>query len=271
MTAFVLQRHIVFSPITKVVLSSWSLWGHNMRWTIIIFFCQTLMAHGSDQYTSLNYPEENDETRSEDFESDRSSTVPQPAQIILQHNTGRYAHQTPFPSWDGPVRPGSPHSLPSCLPSAVYHTLSEEGSFFPSRPHSLPSPESLEYPRSLRSCPPSTDMYHHPSPSYPPCCGQFGPPPHPMIPVHHCSSGHQPLYRPSGALRSKGVVLNIPVMGYSYVSFESPQQKVKKHFHCLIICIYLYLTCSTTPKRFAQFFQTPPLRDANLLWLVDLI
>lgn len=181
----------------------------------------THMAHGSDQYTSLNCPEENDETRSEEFESDvthnRSSTVPQPAQIILQHNTGSYAqpytHQTPFPSWDGPIRADSPHSLPSCLPSAIYHTLSDEGSFFPSRPHSLPSSslESLEYPRSLRSFPPSTNMYHHPSPSYPeaylrpPCCGQFGPPPHPMIPVHHCSSrpGHQPAYRPSGALRSK--------------------------------------------------------------------
>ncbi len=28
--------------------------------------------------------------------------------------------------------------------------------------------------------------------------------------------------------------------------------KVKEHFHCLIICIYFYLTCSTTPKLFAQ-------------------
>ncbi|KAF4107772.1 E3 ubiquitin ligase TRAF3IP2 [Onychostoma macrolepis] len=177
------------------------------------------MAHGSDQYTSLNHPEENDETRSEEFESDVthncSSTAPQAAQIILQHNAGSYAqpyaHQTPFPSWDGPVRADSPHSLPSCLPSAIYHTLSDEGSFFPSRPHSLPSQslESLEYPRSLRSFPPSTNMYHHPSPSYPeahlrpPCCGQFGPPPHPMIPVHHCSSrpGHQPPYRPSGLMQ----------------------------------------------------------------------
>ncbi len=26
----------------------------------------------------------------------------------------------------------------------------------------------------------------------------------------------------------------------------------QKHFHCLIICIYFYLTCATTPKRFAQ-------------------
>ncbi len=40
--------------------------------------------------------------------------------------------------------------------------------------------------------------------------------------------------------------------------FGSPQQQVdmharsKKHFHCLIICIYFYLTCSTTPKRFSS-------------------
>ncbi|KAL0180587.1 hypothetical protein M9458_022993, partial [Cirrhinus mrigala] len=185
------------------------------------------MAHGSNQYTSLNYPEENDETRSEEFESDlhpdvthnHSTTIPQPTQIIHQHNTVSYtqpclsasfAHQTPFPSWDRPVRANSPHSLPSCLPSAIYQTLSEGGSFFPSRPHSLPgscspSLESLDRPRSLRSFPPLENMYHHPSPSYPgnylrpPYCGQYGPPLHHMIPVHHCSSrpGHQPPYRPS--------------------------------------------------------------------------
>uniref|UniRef100_A0A8C1PFQ1 E3 ubiquitin ligase TRAF3IP2 n=1 Tax=Cyprinus carpio TaxID=7962 RepID=A0A8C1PFQ1_CYPCA len=164
------------------------------------------MAHVSDQYTSLNYPEENDETRSEEFESELHPTVPQPAQIIHQHYTASYAHQTPFPSWDGPVRADSPHSLPSCLPSAIYHTLSDEGSFFPSRPHSLPgscspSLESLDYPRSLRSFPPSANMYHHPSPSYPnaylrpPCCGQFGPPPRHLVPVHHCSSSGLMQYR----------------------------------------------------------------------------
>ncbi len=44
----------------------------------------------------------------------------------------------------------------------------------------------------------------------------------------------------------------------SYFDFgESPTTgwqgcKVKKHFHCLIIYIYLYLPCSLTPKRFAQ-------------------
>ncbi len=48
------------------------------------------------------------------------------------------------------------------------------------------------------------------------------------------------------------------VMKGSYFGFGSPQEqgghacKVKKHFHFLIICIYFYLTCSTTPKRFAQ-------------------
>ncbi|XP_052425474.1 uncharacterized protein LOC127968350 [Carassius gibelio] len=164
------------------------------------------MAHVSDQYASLNYPEENDETRSEEFESDvthnRSTAVPQPVQIVHQHHPVSFAHQTPFPSWDGPIRADSPLSLPSCL----YHTLSDEASYFPSRPRSLPdscspSLESLDYPRSLRSFPPSANMYHHPSPSYPnaylrpPCSGQFGPPPHHLIPVHHCSSSGLMQYR----------------------------------------------------------------------------
>ncbi len=33
--------------------------------------------------------------------------------------------------------------------------------------------------------------------------------------------------------------------------------KVKKHFHCLIICIYFDLICSMTPKLFAQWFIFP--------------
>ncbi|XP_043107687.1 E3 ubiquitin ligase TRAF3IP2 [Puntigrus tetrazona] len=145
------------------------------------------MAHGSDRYASLNCPEENDETRSEEFESD-----------LLRESAGMYArpyaHQTPFPSWDGPVRAPSPHSLPSCLPSAVYQTLSDGGSFLPGRPRSLPSPslESLEYPGSLRSFPPSgrhPEAYLHP----------LGP----VMPVHQCSCrpGHQPAYGPSGLLQ----------------------------------------------------------------------
>ncbi|XP_067287285.1 E3 ubiquitin ligase TRAF3IP2 [Pseudorasbora parva] len=172
------------------------------------------MAH---QYTSLNCPEENDETTSEEFESElyqdfnkRSTTVPQRMQAIPQSysQSSPYAHQTPYPSWND--HNGSPHSLPSCLPSAIYHTLSDSGSFFPSRPHSLPgscSP-SLEHPRSLHSFPPSEDMHLHPSPLYPnahlQCCGHFRPPPppHHMTPVHYCSSraGHQLPYRPSGQM-----------------------------------------------------------------------
>ncbi len=49
----------------------------------------------------------------------------------------------------------------------------------------------------------------------------------------------------------------------SYFGFGSPNNrltsgKVKKHFHCLIMCIYFYLTCSTTLKRFTRWliFQT---------------
>ncbi len=67
-------------------------------------------------------------------------------------------------------------------------------------------------------------------------------------------------------------------MGYesSYFVFGSPQQQVdmharsKKHFHCLKICIYFFLFCSRLPNGSFKdsFFQTPPLRDANLRWLV---
>ncbi|KAG1950154.1 E3 ubiquitin ligase TRAF3IP2 [Pimephales promelas] len=170
------------------------------------------MAH---QYWSLNCPEENDETTSEDFESDvtsnRSTTMP----IIPQSSpqSSAYVDQTPFPSWDdhkGWLSSGSPHSLPSCLPSAIYHTLSESSSFFPSRPHSLPgscSP-SLEHPGSLHSFPPSVNTHHYPSPSYPgahmQCCG----PPRHMTPVHHhCGyrPGHPLPFRPSGLTQYRQV------------------------------------------------------------------
>ncbi|KAK2874676.1 hypothetical protein QQF64_003364 [Cirrhinus molitorella] len=207
------------------------------------------MAHSSNQYTSLNYPEENDETRSEEFESEphpdvtrnHSITAPQPTQVIHLHNavsytqpclSALYAHQTPFPSWDGPA--DSPHSLPSCLPSAIYHTLSEGGSFFPSRPHSLPgscslSLESLDYPRSLRSFAPSANMYHHPSPSFhdaylrPPYCGQYGPPPHHMI---HMSSrpGHQLPYRPSGPMQYRQMDTRFSENGNASVNSRQASQ-----------------------------------------------
>ncbi|XDV51159.1 hypothetical protein PO909_020086 [Leuciscus waleckii] len=195
------------------------------------------MAH---QYSSLNCPEENDETTSEDFESDlhpdvtnnRSTTM----QIIHQCNaesyahSSPYAHQTPFPSWDDHkdwLSSGSPHSLPSCLPSAIYHTLSESSSFFPSRPHSLPgscSP-SLEHPGSLHSFPPSVNTHHYPSPSHPSaymqCCGQCRPPPRHMTPVHHhCGSrpGHQLPFRPSGLMQYRQVDTR---SGYSENGHES--------------------------------------------------
>ncbi len=40
--------------------------------------------------------------------------------------------------------------------------------------------------------------------------------------------------------------------------------------HCLKICIYFFLFCSQLPNGSFNdsFFQTPPLRDANLQWLV---
>ncbi len=45
--------------------------------------------------------------------------------------------------------------------------------------------------------------------------------------------------------------------------------KVKKHFHCLIICIYFYLAQLLTNDSFKDyFFQIPPLHDVILQWLV---
>ncbi len=67
-------------------------------------------------------------------------------------------------------------------------------------------------------------------------------------------------------------------MGYesSYFGFGSPQQQVdmharsKKHF---IVLKYAFIFSffahdSQTVRSTIHFFQTPPLRDANLLWLV---
>lgn len=188
------------------------------------------MAQPDEPYISLNCPEENDETRSDQFESEHLSAQ----QIVLQHETFSHSHlsvpytrQTPYPRWHEPVserhdgcqhssyyktdqRDGSPHSLPSCLPSAVYQTISDGSLFCPSRPHSLPgscssSLISLEVPRSLHSYVPSAQIYpphsSYPNPyPHPPHCRQFGQPQHHAAPVHHCNSrpGHQMTYRPSG-------------------------------------------------------------------------
>ncbi len=48
--------------------------------------------------------------------------------------------------------------------------------------------------------------------------------------------------------------------------------KVKKHFNFLIICLYFTLFAQRLPNDLLNdsFFQTPPLRDANLRWLFRL-
>ncbi|XP_051957746.1 E3 ubiquitin ligase TRAF3IP2 isoform X1 [Xyrauchen texanus] len=227
------------------------------------------MASLSQQYISLNSPEENDETRSEEFESGllpelhnnknhptTFSRTSEECHMIHQHDAvshnplphhlfAKHAHQTPYPSWEESKkanpdiwqhssyslvhRSGSPHSLPSC----IYQTLSDGGSFYPSRPHSLPgscSPSltSLEQPRSLHSIPPSAHLHPHLSPSYPgpyhhpPCSSQYGPPQHHAAPVHHCSSrpGHHLPYRHSGPAHYRQVDT-----GFSEDSYASPKPK----------------------------------------------
>ncbi len=62
-------------------------------------------------------------------------------------------------------------------------------------------------------------------------------------------------------------------MGYERFIFwfwESPTTgwhacKVKKHLHFLIICIYFYLICSTTRKRFSQRNFSKPLLCVTLI------
>ncbi len=73
-------------------------------------------------------------------------------------------------------------------------------------------------------------------------------------------------------------ILKVPLLWvmkvHILVFWESPTTgwhacKVKKT-HCLKICIYFFLFCSQLPNGSFNdsFFQTPPLRDANLQWLV---
>ncbi len=67
-------------------------------------------------------------------------------------------------------------------------------------------------------------------------------------------------------------------MGYERIIFwfwESPTTgwhacKVNKLFHCLIICIYFFLFSQRLLNSSLNdsFFQTPPLLDAKLRWLV---
>lgn len=157
------------------------------------------MARPGEPYTSLNFPEENDETMSDDFESEHQTSQ----QIILHHHTFSNTRQTPYPGWHNACqysaydnteqRDGSPHSLPSCLPSVVYQTISDGSLFYPSRPHSLPgSLISLEHPQSLHS-------YVPPAHLYPP--NPYLHPVHCRQPQHHHSyttPGHQMTVRPSG-------------------------------------------------------------------------
>ncbi len=64
-------------------------------------------------------------------------------------------------------------------------------------------------------------------------------------------------------------------MGYERLIFWIwGTQGKKRTFNFLIICIYFLpnlLKDSQTITLTIHFFQTPPLREANLRWLVDLI
>ncbi|TRY88436.1 hypothetical protein DNTS_018867 [Danionella cerebrum] len=93
------------------------------------------MAHHSSNNSSLNFPEENDETRSEDFDTQTLSfphnlltSSPQPLQSLPQHGSFGFPHphfssshvyQMPFLTLEHHKSTvpssSSPHSLPSCL------------------------------------------------------------------------------------------------------------------------------------------------------------
>ncbi len=60
------------------------------------------------------------------------------------------------------------------------------------------------------------------------------------------------------------------VMKGSYFGFGTPNNRLtcmqgQKHFHFLIICIYFYLICSMTPKRFVQRLIFPNPSCVTLL------
>ncbi len=63
--------------------------------------------------------------------------------------------------------------------------------------------------------------------------------------------------------------INVPIfwtMKGSYFGFGTTGWhacRVKKHFHCRVMCIYFYLTCWTTPKRFAQLYIFP---NPSFVW-----
>ncbi|XP_026013758.1 uncharacterized protein traf3ip2l isoform X2 [Astatotilapia calliptera] len=102
-----------------------------------------------------------------------------------------YSPQTPFPSqaYSGWLHPsfasswsGYPNSLPSCLSQKDYSSCSGESCLsrckFLSLPGTHSSMGSLEQPLSLRSNPPSANLYHHTlspyscAPQGPACCAQ---------------------------------------------------------------------------------------------------
>ncbi len=65
----------------------------------------------------------------------------------------------------------------------------------------------------------------------------------------------------------------------SYFGFGSPQQQVDMHARSktLSLSYNMYFFFTLFAQRLPNdsfndsFFQTPPVRDANLLWLVDFI
>ncbi|KAM4574573.1 uncharacterized protein traf3ip2l isoform 1-T2 [Fundulus diaphanus] len=100
-----------------------------------------------------------------------------------------YSQPTPFPSQVNMLHPsfasswtGYPNSLPSCLNQKEYSSCSEESCLSRYKSVSLPSQHSgnmsLEQPQSLRSNPPSAELYHHTLSPYsgpppgPACCAQ---------------------------------------------------------------------------------------------------
>ncbi|XP_041863147.1 E3 ubiquitin ligase TRAF3IP2 [Melanotaenia boesemani] len=124
-----------------------------------------------------------------------------------------YSQPTPFPSQAGWLHPSFasswseyPNSLPSCLSQKDYSSCSEESCLSRYKSVSLPGQHSnnmisLEQPLSLRSNPPSAELYHHTLSPYscppqgPACCAQC---PVDVFSRRHVANKHPwPQYHPA--------------------------------------------------------------------------
>ncbi|KAM4740113.1 uncharacterized protein traf3ip2l isoform 1-T2 [Anableps anableps] len=145
-----------------------------------------------------------------------------------------YSQPTPFPSQVNMLHPsiasswtGYPNSLPSCLSQKDYSSCAVESCLSRDKSASLPSHHnmSLEQPLSLRSHPPSAELYHHTLSPYscppqgPACCAQCPADPFSRQPVanKHAWPQYNPAYSPYYPEECR-----VPGAGFTHVGHNVP-------------------------------------------------